>query len=196
MAKGSGLNMRRHHARKAHPEADFDEYSDEEYHETVRERGGHGSSYSESRLRELLDAFEALRKGDLTVRVRKGSGDIYGELADSYNRTVESLTIFSGEVTRVAREVGTEGKLGGQATVEGVTGTWKELTDNVNTMASNLTTQVRNIATVTTAVAQGDLSQKITVDVQGEILELKNTINKMVDNLNLFSGSSLLQPQQ
>ena len=99
---------------------------------------------------------------------------------------VDQLSAFASEVTRVAREVGTEGKLGGQAQVPGVAGTWKDLTDNVNSMASNLTGQVRNIAEVTTAVAKGDLSRKITVDVKGEILELKNTINTMVDQLNAF----------
>ena len=101
---------------------------------------------------------------------------------------VDQLRIFADEVTRVAREVGTEGRLGGQASVPGVAGTWKDLTDNVNCMAGNLTVQVRNIADVTTAVARGDLSRKITVDVRGEILELKNTINTMVDQLNAFAG--------
>src|SRR5438045_2039782 len=101
---------------------------------------------------------------------------------------VDQLSSFASEVTRVAGEVGTEGKLGGQANVPGVSGTWKDLTDNVNFMASNLTSQVRNIATVTTAVANGDLSKKITVDVQGEILELKQTINTMVDQLNSFAS--------
>src|SRR5262245_29464147 len=101
---------------------------------------------------------------------------------------VDQLRSFASEVTRVAREVGTEGKLGGQAKVEGVSGTWKDLTDNVNSMASNLTDQVRNIAAVTTAVANGDLSKKITVDVKGEILELKETINTMVDQLNCFAS--------
>src|ERR1700749_4266237 len=101
---------------------------------------------------------------------------------------VDQLNSFADEVTRVAREVGTEGILGGQAQVPGGSGTWKELTDNVNFMASNLTSQVREIALVTTAVANGDLSQKITVDVKGEILELKNTINIMVDQLNTFAG--------
>ena len=99
---------------------------------------------------------------------------------------VDQLSSFADEVTRVAREVGTEGQLGGQAEVQGVSGTWKDLTDSVNFMAGNLTTQVRNIAQVTTAVAQGDLSQKITVDARGEILELKNTINTMVDQLSLL----------
>ncbi len=103
---------------------------------------------------------------------------------------VDQLRAFAAEVTRVAKEVGTEGKLGGQAEVPGVAGTWKDLTDNVNSMASNLTAQVRNIALVTTAVANGDLSKKITVDVKGEILELKNTINTMVDQLNSFASRS------
>src|SRR5207244_3289840 len=104
------------------------------------------------------------------------------------NRMVDQLNAFASEVTRVAREVGTEGKLGGQAQVKGVAGTWKDLTDNVNLMAGNLTGQVRNIADVTTAVAKGDLSKKITVDVKGEVLELKNTINIMVDQLNAFAS--------
>src|SRR5438067_11324306 len=101
---------------------------------------------------------------------------------------VDQLNAFAGEATRVAREVGTEGKFGGQAVVPGVAGTWKDLTDNVNSMASNLTGQVRNIAEVATAVARGDLSRKITVDVKGEILELKNTLNTMVDQLNAFAS--------
>src|SRR5436305_11690669 len=101
---------------------------------------------------------------------------------------VDQRNTFVSEGTRVAREVGTEGKLGGQAQVRGVGGTWKDLTDNVNSMASNLTAQVRNIADVTTAVARGELNRKITVDVKGEILELKNTINTMVDQLNAFDG--------
>ena len=109
-------------------------------------------------------------------------------LKDTLNTMVEQLRSFAAEVTRVAREVGTEGKLGGQAVVPGVAGTWKDLTDNVNLLAANLTTQVRNIAEVTTAVARGDLSRKITVDVKGEILELKNTINIMVDQLNAFAA--------
>src|SRR5580765_8278459 len=101
---------------------------------------------------------------------------------------VDQLSSFAAEVTRVAREVGTEGKLGGQAVVKGVAGTWKDLTDSVNSMAGNLTSQVRNIAEVTTAVARGDLKKKITVDVQGEILELKNTVNTMVDQLSAFAA--------
>src|SRR4029077_6826423 len=108
--------------------------------------------------------------------------------AKTVNGMVGQLNAFAGEVTRVAREVGTEGKLGGQAHVRGVGGIWKDLTENVNLMASNLTSQVRNIAEVTTAVQQGDLSKKITVDVRGEILELKNTVNTMVDQLNAFAN--------
>jgi HAMP domain-containing protein len=108
------------------------------------------------------------------------------ELKDTINTMVDQLNSFASEVSRVAREVGTDGKLGGQAQVKGVAGTWKDLTDNVNSMAANLTGQVRNIAEVTTAVASGDLSKKITVDVKGEILELKDTINTMVDQLNSF----------
>ena len=110
------------------------------------------------------------------------------ELKNTINTMVDQLNSFAAEVTRVAKEVGTEGKLGGQADVKGVSGTWKDLTDNVNFMASNLTGQVRNIALVTTAVANGDLSQKITVDAKGEVLELKNTINTMVDQLNSFAA--------
>src|SRR5207249_716490 len=109
-------------------------------------------------------------------------------LKNTINVMVDQLNSFASEVTRVAREVGTEGKLGGQADVKGVAGTWKDLTDSVNGMARNLTSQVRNIAQVTTAVAMGDLSKKITVDVRGEILELKNTINVMVDQLNSFAS--------
>src|SRR5437016_7747397 len=109
-------------------------------------------------------------------------------MKNTINTIVDQLNAFASEVSRVAREVGSEGKLGGQSRVEGVAGTWKDLTDNVNRMAGNLTDQVRNIAAVTTAVAQGDLSKKITVDVQGEILELKNTINTMVDQLNAFAS--------
>src|SRR5947199_2203605 len=108
-------------------------------------------------------------------------------MATTVNAMVDQLSSFADEVTRVAREVGTDGKLGGQARVKGVSGVWKDLTDNVNTLAGNLTTQVRNIAQVTTAVANGDLSKKITVDVRGEVAELKNTINTMVDQLPAFA---------
>ena len=132
----------------------------------------------------------AIASGDLSKKI---TVDVRGEilqLKETLNTMVDQLRSFAGEVTRVAREVGTEGKLGGQAVVPGVAGTWKDLTDNVNLLAANLTTQVRNIAEVTTAVARGDLSRKITVDVKGEILELKNTINTMVDQLNAFAARS------
>ncbi|RST31375.1 response regulator [Sphingomonas ginkgonis] len=139
-------------------------------------------------VRNIAEVTTAVARGDLskkiTVEVR---GEIL-ELKNTINVMVDQLNAFAGEVTRVAREVGTEGKLGGQAAVPGVGGTWKDLTDNVNAMAANLTGQVRNIAEVTTAVALGDLSKKITVDVRGEILELKNTINTMVDQLNSFAS--------
>jgi CheY-like chemotaxis protein/HAMP domain-containing protein/GAF domain-containing protein len=138
-------------------------------------------------VRNIADVTTAVAKGDLS---RKMTVDVKGEileLKNTINIMVDQLSGFSSEVTRVAREVGTEGKLGGQANVPGVAGTWKDLTDNVNTLAGNLTGQIRNIALVTTAVAQGDLSQKITVEVRGEILELKNTINAMVDSLRVFA---------
>ncbi|MGZ5282218.1 MAG: HAMP domain-containing protein, partial [Bacteroidia bacterium] len=115
------------------------------------------------------------------------SGD-FKVMAETINKTIDNLNLFAGEVTRVALEVGTEGKLGGQASVPNVAGVWKELTDNVNYMASNLTSQVRDIANVATAVARGDLSQKITVDVRGELLQLKENLNQMVDSLNIFAG--------
>ncbi|MFP5276305.1 MAG: HAMP domain-containing protein [Acidobacteriota bacterium] len=139
-------------------------------------------------VRNIAEVATAIANGDLS---RKITVDVQGEilqLKETLNTMVDQLNRFAGEVTRVAREVGTEGKLGGQANVPGVAGTWKDLTDNVNSMAGNLTDQVRNIAEVTTAVARGDLSRKITVDVKGEILELKNTINTMVDQLNAFAG--------
>ena len=153
----------------------------------LEEEGRFGDE-AEKQLRDLLEALEAVRKGDLTKKLKTKREDIFGELADSYNGMTDLLNRFGSEVTRVAGEVGTEGKLGGQAKVEGVTGTWKDLTDSVNTMAGNLTSQVRNIATVATGVAKGDLSQKVTIEARGEILELKNTINNMVDNLNTFGG--------
>ncbi|CAN5658085.1 hypothetical protein BH23CHL7_BH23CHL7_21420 [soil metagenome] len=142
---------------------------------------------------EVTRVVEAVAKGDLAQRVAVeiDGRPLKGEFRRStrtINTMVDQLNAFAGEVTRVAREVGTEGKLGGQAEVRGVEGTWKDLTDSVNSMAANLTTQVRNIADVTTAVARGDLSKKITVDVRGEILELKDTINTMVDQLNAFAG--------
>ncbi len=139
-------------------------------------------------VRNIADVTTAVAKGDLSKKI---TVDVKGEileLKDTINTMVDQLSSFASEVTRVAREVGTEGKLGGQARVEGVSGTWKDLTDSVNSMAGNLTAQVRNIAQVTTAVANGDLSKKITVDVKGEILELKNTINTMVDQLSSFAS--------
>jgi HAMP domain-containing protein/signal transduction histidine kinase/CheY-like chemotaxis protein len=141
-----------------------------------------------SQVRNIAEVTTAVAKGDLS---RKITVDVRGEileLKNTINTMVDQLNAFGSEVTRVAREVGSEGKLGGQADVPGVAGTWKDLTDSVNKMASNLTSQVRNIAEVTTAVANGDLSRKITVDVQGEILELKNTINTMVDQLRGFAS--------
>jgi HAMP domain-containing protein/CheY-like chemotaxis protein/signal transduction histidine kinase len=139
-------------------------------------------------VRNIAEVSTAIASGDLSKKITVNvSGEIL-LLKDTINTTVDQLNAFAGEVTRVAREVGTEGRLGGQANVPGVAGTWKDLTDSVNSMAGNLTGQVRNIAEVTTAVARGDLSRKITVDVKGEILELKNTINTMVDQLNAFAG--------
>jgi len=141
-----------------------------------------------AQVRNIAEVATAIAGGDLS---RKITVDVRGEilqLKETLNTMVDQLNRFAGEVTRVAREVGTEGRLGGQANVPGVAGTWKDLTDSVNSMAGNLTAQVRNIAEVTTAVARGDLSRKITVDVKGEILELKNTINTMVDQLNRFAG--------
>ena len=142
---------------------------------------------------EVARVIGAVAKGDLsqTMALEIEGRPLTGEFlrtAKIVNTMVDQLSTFASEVTRVAREVGTEGKLGGQAQVKGVAGTWKDLTDNVNFMANNLTNQVRNIAEVTTAVARGDLSKKITVDVKGEILELKNTINTMVDQLSTFAS--------
>ncbi len=141
-----------------------------------------------AQVRNIAEVTTAVARGDLSKKI---TVDVKGEileLKDTINVMVDQLSSFAAEVTRVAREVGTEGKLGGQAEVKGVAGTWKDLTDSVNFMAGNLTAQVRNIAEVTTAVARGDLSKKITVDVKGEILELKNTINVMVDQLNSFAS--------
>jgi HAMP domain-containing protein/CheY-like chemotaxis protein len=141
-----------------------------------------------AQVRNIAEVTTAVAKGDLSKKITVNvKGEIL-ELKDTINTMVDQLSSFASEVTRVAREVGTDGKLGGQAEVTGVAGTWKDLTDNVNFMANNLTAQVRNIAAVTTAVAKGDLSKKITVDVNGEILELKNTINTMVDQLSSFAS--------
>ena len=141
-----------------------------------------------AQVRNIVEVTIAVANGDLSKKI---TVDVRGEilqLKETLNTMVDQLNRFAGEVTRVAREVGTEGRLGGQANVPGVAGTWKDLTDSVNSMAGNLTAQVRNIAEVTTAVARGDLSRKITVDVKGEILELKNTINTMADQLNAFAS--------
>jgi HAMP domain-containing protein/CheY-like chemotaxis protein/signal transduction histidine kinase len=141
-----------------------------------------------AQVRNIAQVTTAVANGDLSKKI---TVDVRGEileLKDTINTMVDQLNSFASEVTRVAREVGTEGKLGGQAYVKGVAGTWKDLTDNVNSMAGNLTAQVRNIADVTTAVARGELNKKITVDVQGEILELKSTVNTMVDQLNSFAS--------
>ncbi|HTY67951.1 MAG TPA: HAMP domain-containing protein, partial [Alphaproteobacteria bacterium] len=141
-----------------------------------------------AQVRNIADVTIAVANGDLSKKI---TVDVRGEilqLKEAINTMVDQLRSFASEVTRVAREVGTEGKLGGQAIVPGVAGTWKDLTDSVNAMCGNLTDQVRNIAQVTTAVARGDLSRKITVNVSGEILELKNTINTMVDQLNSFAS--------
>src|SRR5437762_575971 len=141
-----------------------------------------------SQVRNIAAVTTAVAKGDLSKKI---TVDVKGEileLKNTINTMVEQLSSFASEVTRVAREVGTEGKLGGQADVRGVAGTWEDLTDNVNMMAGNLTAQVRNIAEVTTAIANGDLSKKITVDVRGEILEMKNTINTLVDRLSSFAS--------
>src|SRR5262249_38872706 len=139
-------------------------------------------------LRDVSKVATAIATGDLTQKI---TVDVRGEILqikNVINTMVDQLSSFAAEVTRVAREVGTEGRLGGQGDVKGVAGTWKDLTDSVNSMAGNLTSQVRNIAEVTTAVANGYLSKKITVDVKGEILELKDTINTMVDQLSSFAS--------
>ncbi len=140
-----------------------------------------------AQVRNIAEVTTAVAKGDLSKKITVDVRGEISELKNTINTMVDQLSSFAAEVTRVAREVGTEGKLGGQADVHGVAGTWKDLTDSVNSMAGNLTGQVRNIAEVTTAVANGDLSKKITVDVRGEILELKNTINTMVDQLSSFA---------
>src|SRR5437879_5944337 len=141
-----------------------------------------------AQVRNIADVTTAVARGDLSKKITVDVQCEIRELKDTINVMVDQLNAFASEVTRVAREVGTEGKLGGQAQVRGVVGIWKDLTDNVNFMAGNLTTNVRNIAEVTTAVANGDLSKKITVDVRGEILDLRNTIKAMADQLNAFAG--------
>src|SRR4249920_3674796 len=138
-------------------------------------------------VRNIAQVATAVAKGDLSQKIDVDARGEILELKSTLNTMVDQLSSFADEVTRVAREVGTEGLLGGQADVKGVSGTWKDLTESVNVMAANLTGQVRSIAQVATAVAEGDLSQKITVDARGEILELKETINTMVDQLSLFA---------
>jgi HAMP domain-containing protein len=141
-----------------------------------------------AQVRNIAEVSTAIASGDLSKKITVNvSGEIL-ELKETINTMVDQLNAFASEVTRVAREVGTEGRLGGQANVLGVAGTWKDLTDSVNSMAGNLTAQVRNIAEVSTAIANGDLSKKITVDVKGEILQLKETINTTVDQLNAFAS--------
>ena len=137
-------------------------------------------------VRNIADVTTAVANGDLSKKITADAKGEILELKDTINVMVDQLSSFASEVTRVAREVGTEGKLGGRANVRGVQGIWKDLTDNVNSMADNLTNQVRDISKVTTAVARGDLTRKVEVDVQGEMLELMNTINGMVDQLNGF----------
>ena len=146
-----------------------------------------GPRLDESGLEQLLAGLTAVRGGDFSTRLPKTGDPLMDEIATVFNGMADQLDLFTSEVTRVAREVGTEGKLGGQAHVPGVSGTWKDLTESVNAMAGNLTGQVRNIAQVATAVARGDLSQKIDVDARGEILELKSTLNTMVDQLSSFA---------
>ncbi|OLZ46002.1 hybrid sensor histidine kinase/response regulator [Amycolatopsis keratiniphila subsp. nogabecina] len=146
-----------------------------------------GGAIDDQGLQRLLEGLKAVRDGDFSTRLPQVDDVLMDEMALVFNGMVDQLALFTSEVTRVAREVGTDGKLGGQAAVPSVSGTWKDLTDSVNAMAGNLTGQVRDIAEVATAVAKGDLSQKITVDVKGEMLELKNTINTMVDQLSSFA---------
>jgi signal transduction histidine kinase/HAMP domain-containing protein/CheY-like chemotaxis protein len=150
--------------------------------------GESGRQLTDPRLQQLLVGLRAVRGGDFGIRLDKVGDPLVDEIATVFNEMVDQLALFTSEVTRVAREVGTDGRLGGQADVKGVSGTWKDLTDSVNAMAGNLTGQVRDIAQVATAVAGGDLSRKITVDVKGEMLELKQTLNTMVDQLSSFAG--------
>src|SRR5256714_1476206 len=139
-------------------------------------------------VRNIAQVTTAVANGDLTQQITVDAQGEILELKNTINTMVDQLSSFADEVTRVAREVGTEGKLGGQATVKGVSGTWRDLTENVNFMASNLTDQVRSIAEVSTAVAEGDLSQKITVEAKGEVAQLADTINTMVDRLRSFAA--------
>src|SRR6185503_18463167 len=141
-----------------------------------------------SQVRSISQVATAIAEGDLRKKiVVEARGEVL-ELKNTINVMVDQLSAFAAEVTRVAREVGTEGKLGGQASVEGVAGVWKDLTDNVNTLAGNLTVQLRDVSAVATAIADGDLTRKITVEVRGEILQIKEVINSMVDRLSVFAG--------
>src|SRR5580693_1309269 len=151
---------------------------------TITERAGQPA---DNRLQRLLTGLTAVRSGDFSTRLPAADDPLMDEIAAVFNGMNEQLALVTSEVTRVAWEVGTEGRLGGQAEVPRLAGTWKDLTDSVNSMAGNLTGQVRDVAQVATAVARGDLSQKITVDVKGEMLELKNTLNTMVDELSAFA---------
>jgi HAMP domain-containing protein/signal transduction histidine kinase/CheY-like chemotaxis protein len=155
--------------------------------DTAGRTGKVGTPMDQPELRQLLAGLTAVRDGDFGTRLPDDAEGLLGEIATVFNGMVDQLSLFTSEVTRVAREVGTEGRLGGQAEVPGVSGTWEDLTDSVNAMAGNLTSQVRDIAQVATAVARGDLSQKIDVDARGEILELKETVNTMVDQLSSFA---------
>ncbi len=153
----------------------------------VTKRANSDHRVGEPELRQLLAGLTAVRDGDFGTKLPDDADGLLGEIATVFNGMVDQLSLFTSEVTRVSREVGTEGRLGGQAHVPGVSGTWEDLTDSVNAMAGNLSDQVRNIAQVTTAVARGDLTQKIRVDARGEILELKSTVNTMVDQLSSFA---------
>src|SRR5436190_717629 len=146
--------------------------------------------------RSVAEGTTAVATGDLSRKITVDARGEILELKDTINTMVDQLSSFADEVTRVAREVGTEGVLGGQANVKGVSGTWKDLTDNVNTLAGNLTSQVRNIAEVTTAVAQGDLSKKITVDARGEVLELQDTVNPMLHQRSTFAAYATRFPSE
>src|SRR5205085_1680458 len=139
-------------------------------------------------VRNIADVTTAVAKGDLSRKITVSAQGEVLELKNTINTMVDQLDAFASEVTRVAKEVGTEGKLGGQARVEGVAGTWRDLTENVNGMAANLTVQLRDVSAVATAIANGDLTRKITVEARGEILEIKDVVNRMVDQLNAFAG--------
>src|SRR6266403_1867137 len=154
----------------------------------MRRRSRSETNGSEFDTSQLLAALMAFKRGDFSARLPEDWTGVSGKVADTFNAVIEANERLTRELERIVRVVGKEGRLGGQAKVKGVAGTWKDLTENVNLMASNLTSHVRNIAAVTTAVANGDLAKKITVDVRGELLELKDTINRMVDQLRSFAS--------